>query len=127
MEREKGTCQNLAPFNSGYKKSDCEQVHVGKCFTLEDEAIGTVPIYLIHGSSKTHLRVSVSLESRFSQVFICLCCQSCCFCKTLSHSGASCSNPFLLSPVSSHFYAHFCDFCRKFGCIYLLFSEMTMK
>lgn len=36
------------------QKSDCKQVSVGKCFTLEDEAIGTVPICLTQGSSKTH-------------------------------------------------------------------------
>lgn len=120
---------NLTLFNFGYKKSDCQQAHVGKCFTLEDQAIGTVPIYLTYDSGKTHPESVSELRFMIQSYFICLFCQSSYFSKTLNHPVVLCSNPFLLSTVSPHFNTHLCHFCRKFGCIYLLrlISEVTMR
>lgn len=127
-KREKAMFQNVAPFSSEYKKSGCQQVHVRKCFTLEEEAVGTVSIYLTHRSGKTH-PASVSALRFMIWIFIFLLCQNSYFSKALNHSGVSCSNPLLFSTISPCFNAYFCDFCRKFGCICLLrlLSEVTVK
>lgn len=60
-KHKKDTCQNPASFSSGYK-ADCRRVHAGKRFSLEEEAVGTAPIHLIHGSGKTHLQAVTELR-----------------------------------------------------------------
>jgi len=69
---KKKTCQNPTAFSSGYRKSECQWIHAGKRFPLEEEAVGTALSILYMGQVKHTLRLSVHLDSWINQIFICL-------------------------------------------------------